>query len=166
MRDKDKKAAYNKDYYEKHRKEMAAYSVIWRAANIDNQKEYAKNYRAKHPDQMRATKTKWEAAHVDERRAYWKKYNIDHSEEKKHKMRIRRYNLPKDEYDALMKKQGGTCAICKAPEWNGRGPHVDHSHVTGKVRGILCHNCNNALGMIKDDPKIAKAIISYLKSGS
>ena len=57
-----------------------------------------------------------------------------------------RYGIGADEFDALVEQQGGVCAICgkEAPE------HVDHSHDTGEVRGILGFNCNGGLGQFKD----------------
>jgi hypothetical protein len=55
---------------------------------------------------------------------------------------MRRYGIGAAEFDELDAQQGGVCAICgrESPE------HVDHDHETGKVRGILCFNCNGGLG--------------------
>lgn len=60
--------------------------------------------------------------------------------------------------------QGGVCGVCKGPPM-GRGLvyHVDHCHVTGKVRGLLCHKCNVALGMVQDRVSHLQALISYLE---
>jgi hypothetical protein len=60
----------------------------------------------------------------------------------------------------MLAAQGGKCAICRTSEtikW-----YVDHCHVTGKVRGILCHHCNLMLGMSRDDPQVLQAAIAYL----
>jgi len=77
---------------------------------------------------------------------------------------LRLYGLSWTAFNDILDKQGRACAICGKTDWNGRGPHVDHDHVTGKIRGVLCNHCNTALGMIKDDPKIARAIADYLES--
>jgi hypothetical protein len=50
------------------------------------------------------------------------------------------------EWEAIFQEQGRACAICRATEPRGAGWHTDHSHTSGAVRGILCHDCNVALG--------------------
>jgi hypothetical protein len=69
-----------------------------------------------------------------------------------------RYGIGADDFDALVEQQGGVFAICgkEAPE------HVDHSHVTGAVRGILCFNCNGGLGQFKDSIDSLVNAVAYL----
>ena len=74
------------------------------------------------------------------------------------------YDMSVEDYDSLVQKQNGVCAICKEPE--RRHPHllVDHNHETGKVRGLLCDNCNKGLGHFKDNlGKLLKAV-GYLQT--
>ena len=55
------------------------------------------------------------------------------------------------------------CAICKSPTPNTKGRwNVDHDHVTGAVRGILCGQCNGGLGFFRDSTEALKSAISYL----
>jgi hypothetical protein len=79
----------------------------------------------------------------------------------------RRYNydLAPEEFEALLAGQGGVCAICKTDEWRGKHnkPHVDHDHATGRVRGILCGQCNNGLGNYRDNPDVLRAAADYLE---
>lgn len=58
----------------------------------------------------------------------------------------RNYGLTVAEWDALFAAQGSKCAVCATPETRGKGWQTDHCHGTGKVRGILCHDCNLAVG--------------------
>jgi len=69
------------------------------------------------------------------------------------------------EYNALLEIQGGVCAICGSddPKTGGRSFAVDHDHVTGKVRGLLCSPCNRALGGFNDDPVRLQRAVDYLK---
>jgi len=73
-----------------------------------------------------------------------------------------RYGLTLEEYETMEKNQNGCCAICKTPfEKNGE---IDHNHTSGKIRGLLCHHCNIALGSFKDNPEILKNAIRYLEA--
>lgn len=69
-----------------------------------------------------------------------------------------------DTYQRLFEEQDGVCAICKSPE-NGRYKHlsVDHCHETGKIRGLLCNNCNRGIGLLKDSPELLKNAIKYVQ---
>jgi hypothetical protein len=80
----------------------------------------------------------------------------------------RRYGLTLDERDALLEAQGGKCKICGLPiEFGGRsatvGAHVDHDHITGVVRGILCATHNTSLGKFNDDPVLLRRAADYLE---
>jgi hypothetical protein len=62
----------------------------------------------------------------------------------------------------MLSKQGDVCAICATDKPTRVGWVVDHCHSTGRVRGILCGNCNTALGMVKDNPETLLAAVTYL----
>jgi hypothetical protein len=72
----------------------------------------------------------------------------------------RRFGISAAEYGALLAKQGGACAICRR-----RSKYrlcVDHCHLTGRIRGLLCYSCNLALGHLKDDQASLVAALAYL----
>ncbi len=77
----------------------------------------------------------------------------------------KKFGITVEEAEALLAEQGGVCAVCLQPLSDARGysPHVDHDHVTGKVRGVLCFACNSGLGHFKDNLTIMRAAISYLE---
>ena len=64
----------------------------------------------------------------------------------------------------MLEDQGGVCAICKGPP-NGRYDKyvIDHDHRTGNVRGLLCNNCNAAIGFLRDDVELVDAAARYLR---
>jgi hypothetical protein len=78
------------------------------------------------------------------------------------------YGMTQQEFDAMWTDQGGLCAICRQADWPALigkdGPHVDHDHETGRVRGILCQSCNHGLGKFKDDPNRLRAAADYLEN--
>jgi hypothetical protein len=73
------------------------------------------------------------------------------------------YGLSLEEYDAILEFQKNCCAICLLDfSTDPKTPHVDHDHVTGEVRAILCHHCNLMLGNAGDHAGILSAAIGYL----
>jgi hypothetical protein len=70
----------------------------------------------------------------------------------------RRYGISAEDADAMLEAQGGVCAICKVAP----AAHVDHDHVTGAVRALLCFNCNGGLGQFRDDPLLLHAAAYYV----
>ena len=75
------------------------------------------------------------------------------------------YGLEKKEYDEMLKKQNGKCAICgkdSVRKNRNIALSIDHDHETGKVRGLLCTKCNNALAFARDDVEILEKASKYL----
>lgn len=80
---------------------------------------------------------------------------------------LRQYGISLDEYNKILLEQNNACKICNKPETKMHKNivtdlAVDHDHVTGKVRGLLCFNCNLGLGKFQDDPIILEKAIKYL----
>jgi hypothetical protein len=76
-----------------------------------------------------------------------------------------KYGLTEEEYKGLFNKQENKCAICGCEFNKNNKGFVDHSHVTNKVRGLLCTKCNTLLGMANDNIEILEKAIKYLKNG-
>lgn len=75
----------------------------------------------------------------------------------------REYGLTSEQWSAMLERQGGVCAICKGAQSKGRSSFcTDHDHATGKVRGLLCHPCNAALGFLRDSVALVFAAGRYL----
>lgn len=83
----------------------------------------------------------------------------------------KKYGITFAEVKELLEKQNYQCAVCHT---NGFKMHpnswsslnVDHDHETGKVRGMLCHNCNRALGLLQDNIKHLQSAIKYLEGAT
>jgi len=82
------------------------------------------------------------------------------------------YNLTPEQYLEMVEEQENLCAICFKPETQitkvtgkVRPLSVDHCHTSGRVRGLLCNTCNQALGLFKDDPVLLSNAINYLSKG-
>ena len=80
----------------------------------------------------------------------------------------RQYGITAVQYYMMLDSQGGRCAVCKGTDEvnsarNYRMP-IDHCHETGKVRGILCTNCNRAIGLLGDNVGNLESAIAYLRA--
>ena len=73
------------------------------------------------------------------------------------------FGLTQSEWDVTFEAQDRKCAVCRRTDpGNSRGWGTDHDHRTGKFRGILCNNCNSALGYVKESAEILNGLIAYL----
>jgi Recombination endonuclease VII len=78
---------------------------------------------------------------------------------KKRVVTLSKYGLTLKSYQAMKVAQNGKCRICLKTT---RYFHIDHDHITGRVRGLLCARCNIALGLFRDNPRILRNAIKYL----
>lgn len=78
---------------------------------------------------------------------------------------VRRYGITLAEYDTMLDSQQGRCAICGTTEPSNAGRfHVDHNHISGEVRGLLCSSCNMGIGKLQDSPIILRSALKYLET--
>jgi len=105
-------------------------------------------------------KTKY-LENIEEKRAYYREryhrlYKDGSWERQRNKWIIRNYGITEADYDTRLTIQNGRCAICGKDNpgktgKTGKRWHIDHDHVTGKVRGLLCRNCNVNVGVIENE---------------
>ena len=106
-------------------------------------------------------------ARKERRKNQQKLYNKFNKKELKSKELLRKYGIDVDDYDRMVESQNNKCKICGTDEPRGVGGwKVDHCHTTGKVRGLLCNNCNVGLGYFKDNIEYLEAAIQYLIDSS
>ena len=99
------------------------------------------------------------------RREYSKK-NYELTKEVKHSFTIKsKFGITKKHYNEMEAASFGACEICKMPDSAGRKLSVDHNHVTGVIRGLLCTKCNAAIGALKTDAgiELLQNAIEYIK---
>ena len=89
----------------------------------------------------------------------------------RHKNSLIKYRVTQADYAKMLSDQDGLCAICGNPETSTmrgflRRLCIDHCHVTGKVRGLLCSGCNHAIGKLGDDPAILRRAADYLEAAA
>jgi hypothetical protein len=108
-------------------------------------------YQKAHRKQYAINTAHWRARKVKEDPTYLERRRADD----RNRSRERRYGISTTDYERMLAHQGGRCALCRRKREQTRIPKrslsVDHSHATGKIRGLLCNNCNVLLGFAGDD---------------
>ena len=136
--------------------EKKAIKRAWYLKNRELSIARAKQYRLDHPEWAKEMNAKhsptWRQRYPEKAKALHKKQAF--------KRKLRKYDLSPEEFQAMHDRQEGKCAICKIVPSDGLV--IDHNHTTNKVRELLCNRCNPAVGMIGDNPDIARSIIDYL----
>lgn len=107
----------------------------------------------------------WQQENAERLNAYRRAHNA--TPERKRALRDgyyrRTFGISADNVDAMLEAQGGGCAICGWRPERLASMHVDHCHSTGRIRGLLCINCNQGIGKFAEDPdRLAKAA-AYLR---
>jgi hypothetical protein len=113
-------------------------------------------------EERRAGRRRAENAYRQRRRALTPGFD---AEKKRRKHLRREYGITPEEFENMLHSQNGQCAICGTFEADAkhRRLHVDHDHITGKVRGLLCGRCNMMLGYALENTMVLEAAIAYLK---
>lgn len=137
-----------------------------------NEKECFKCKTVKSIDNFHKNKNRYDGFYgnckecVNESTSVWQKENKDIILNGR---LIRTFGITTEQYNDLLKKQNGLCALCKKPETavnNKRNEikklAIDHDHITGKNRGLLCSRCNTALGSFKESIEFLQAAINYI----
>jgi hypothetical protein len=77
----------------------------------------------------------------------------------------RRYGISVRDYVRLLFKQEAQCAVCNIRFTSKNKPYIDHCHISGEVRGLLCMKCNSGIGYLGDSIELLERSITYLKQG-
>lgn len=147
----EKVQVYEKKKYIKRKEQANKASKEWYLNNKDKVKEYNKKYHMENKEKNKPKKKQWE------------ENNKEKNKEVKRKSYLKRkYGLSIEDYNDMFVKQKGCCAICGRHQSKIKGIlNVDHDHLTGCIRGLLCTKCNSFIGYIYEDPKVLHKIVNY-----
>lgn len=115
----------------------------------------------KPPVKRKVYKRRWYLKNRARIRRYRKSYYRKNKKRSRETDLNRLYGITINEFEMFRKAQRNRCRICK--KVFDKTPHVDHSHKTGAVRGLLCLTCNRGLGLLGDSEKLLESALRYLK---
>ncbi len=144
--------------------ERREYMRNWKLKNPEKVKQYSKKYAGRYAEREK----KYRQKHRTRYRQYASQYRKDNPEKcKQYKWKYwlkSKYGLSPTDYEKLILEQRGLCGICGIPQNElKRKLHVDHNHVTGTPRGLLCSNCNHAIECFERDPLFFDKIKEYIE---
>lgn len=113
-----------------------------------------RRYYWKHKDEIRIKRTGYN-------KEYRNKHRTIINEKSTWSYLRRTYGVTQTDYNNMMRLQNSACKICKEKPLSKLC--VDHDHKTGKVRGLLCHSCNNSLGLLKESISVLQSMIQYIE---
>lgn len=117
---------------------------------------------------QRASINAWKARNPEKIKEYFRRYRKKRVLELRSRVRAyqmhKKYRISPEDYTTMLSSQGGVCAVCGGVNPSGRRLAIDHCHSTGKVRGLLCTNCNLICGHAGDSTEILEGVIKYLRN--
>lgn len=139
----------------------------WYVANREKAIENQRAWSLECPEEKKAKRAKYYAENKErekENMKRWYQINRRKKDADSNRRFLRLYyKMSVEDYENKYKEQNGACAICRGNNLSGRRLSVDHNHVTGYIRGLLCGNCNLGIGNFKDNVEIFKTAITYLQ---
>lgn len=147
------------EHYLANREVIIARSHQWKLNNRERAREASRKYQARVGS--------WYTWSEENRQR-----NNAQRREQHHTRRrdLGKYGMTKMDYDRMFLEQGGKCAVCRRTEEEAatgkrrnRRLHVDHDHRTGKVRALLCGDCNGGLGLLRDNPELVREAANYIE---
>lgn len=135
-------------------------------------REAAKRWKARDPEGFKAAaksaSKRWRDRKLGRGEPFTKLTEAQTREIQRRSNLKRHYGISIEEYESIAISQDGRCAICRCPPKRVKRRAVayrlcvDHDHATGRVRGLLCNDCNRALGLLGDDPHVLLRAVGYL----
>lgn len=151
-------------YREKNRELLREKNRIYRKNNPEKVKESNNKWIKNNRDKVNAKAKRYRDKQPPTIKKLWDDWYENNKDRVKFNKIKRAYNLTKEQYEKMLQQQNYCCAICSVNVETQRNKTlvVDHCHSSGKIRGLLCHFCNTALGLFKDDEEVLMKAYNYL----
>ena len=115
-----------------------------------------------HKDQAKAAARRWKENNPGRSNESSRQYSARNRDLIASRKRARKYGITVEAQEQLLEQQSYACAVCRTQFLRSSDRHLDHNHLTGKVRGFLCGPCNQAIGLMRDSADQLRAAAEYL----
>ncbi len=139
--------------------DRSEYNSAYREENKDRLKQQSKKHYSENSEYYKEKARCWKASNAVKKKILDRKYHLKH-----------KYGITIEQYESMLESQNGLCKLCGKPEWikanfseDIRLLSVDHCHDTGRIRGLLCGNCNTAIGILGDTEQSIERVYKYMK---
>lgn len=150
---KKEQKEYSHNYYLKNKKKIADYNSKWQKKNKQLKSIHNKRYRDSNMDKITAINKSWALENRKKTRNHQLKF---------------KYGISQKQYATMFAEQDGKCCVCEKPEIVKNYQTnkinklcVDHNHLTGKTRGLLCQKCNSAYGLLMESEENIISLLTY-----
>lgn len=130
------------EYHLAHKKETSEYNKKWYQKNREKRMAQTNLWRKNNPEKAKSYRT---------------------PEKTKTYMLEVRHGITLDQFNQMFISQNGRCGICSRPFKDNKDTCVDHDHSTGRIRELLCFNCNTTLGKFEDSTTLVESVLTYLR---
>jgi hypothetical protein len=156
LKNKEKINEINKQYRLKSKEKRKQY-------RLENS-EKIKQYRLDNKEKINENDKKYRLENKEKIKQYLLQNNEKIKKNKRETSLKNKYDITLDDYEKMLQEQSGSCAICfvKAENQRNKILVVDHNHLTDEVRGLLCSNCNTAIGLLRESQEIIENALKYL----
>src|ERR1700733_5860060 len=142
---------YQQTYQAKYRELNPEKIAGYRRTNAERLKLLNRQYRQNNPEKVNSYSREWQRKNPEKSSRYQRKSQLK-----------KKYGIPLEMFDQMFAKQNGVCAIC----FDAKAEFVDHDHITNRIRELLCHHCNSALGFARDSQQVLLNAVAYLQKHS
>lgn len=157
-----KRADYSREYYLKNKERIKERNAL----RYQSKREHILAQSNSYYHQNKEKRQDWKEKNKEKLAVYFQNHYRQNSDVKKRRNRVKRfkeYQITEDQYNRMFDLQEGRCKGCNTHQDDlSKRLCVDHCHETGKIRGLLCTNCNLAIGLVADSPEVLLSLIDYL----
>jgi len=127
----------------------------------EKRKAYVKVWKLKNHEKVLQQGRAYYKRNAENRQKYSRDFYRNNRQKELDRIRFKKYGITGEEFREILEKQGIRCPICNRDI--SKNLSVDHDHITGKIRGLICNNCNLSIGNAGDSPDRLRAMADYLE---